>query len=100
MRGAELEVGRLRFSGALRQQPQCLDQSARAVSASVRKERCKVLAGHCNRLKSRNKFRDRRGPKAVGAIGFSAQSDVAFRSAEIGYWLGEEFWERALQLRQ
>ena len=33
---------------------------------------------------------------AIGAIGFSVQSDVAYRSAEIGYWLGEEFWGRGI----
>src|SRR4030095_15512610 len=33
---------------------------------------------------------------AVGGIGFSAQSDVGYRSAEIGYWLGEEFWGRGI----
>ena len=30
--------------------------------------------------------------EAVGGIGFVMQHDVARRSAEIGYWLGEEFW--------
>ena len=30
--------------------------------------------------------------EAVGGIGFMLQQDVAYRSAEIGYWLGEEFW--------
>ena len=34
--------------------------------------------------------------KAVGGIGFSRLDDVNFRSAEIGYWLGEEFWGRGL----
>src|SRR5688500_19290063 len=32
--------------------------------------------------------------EAVGGIGFTVQHDVARRSAEIGYWLGEEFWGR------
>lgn len=34
--------------------------------------------------------------KAVGGIGFSRLDDVASRSAEIGYWLGEEYWGRGL----
>ena len=34
--------------------------------------------------------------EAVGGIGFSIQTDVGFRSAEIGYWLGEEFWGRGI----
>ncbi len=32
------------------------------------------------------------GDVAVGAIGFRLQDDVERCSAEIGYWLGEEFW--------
>ncbi|MCA1627226.1 MAG: GNAT family N-acetyltransferase [Acidobacteria bacterium] len=34
--------------------------------------------------------------EAVGGIGFTVQYDVARRSAEIGYWLGEEFWGRGI----
>ena len=34
--------------------------------------------------------------EAVGGIGFTVQQDVDHRSAEIGYWLGEEFWGRGL----
>src|SRR5215211_1589020 len=34
--------------------------------------------------------------EAVGGIGFSLQPDVARRSAEIGYWLGDEFWGRGI----
>lgn len=33
---------------------------------------------------------------AVGGIGFTLQPDVARRSAEIGYWLGEDFWGRGI----
>jgi ribosomal-protein-alanine N-acetyltransferase len=33
---------------------------------------------------------------AVGGIGFTLQEDVEFRSAEIGYWLGEKFWGRGI----
>jgi ribosomal-protein-alanine N-acetyltransferase len=34
--------------------------------------------------------------EAIGGIGFSIQYDVGHRSAEIGYWLGEEFWGRGI----
>jgi RimJ/RimL family protein N-acetyltransferase len=34
--------------------------------------------------------------RAVGGIGFILQHDIAFRSAEIGYWLGEAFWGRGI----
>lgn len=34
--------------------------------------------------------------EAVGGIGFTVQHDVAHRSAEIGYWLGEEYWGRGI----
>jgi ribosomal-protein-alanine N-acetyltransferase len=34
--------------------------------------------------------------EAVGGIGFLLQPDIAYRSAEIGYWLGEEFWNRGI----
>ena len=33
---------------------------------------------------------------AVGGIGLTIQNDVGYRSAEIGYWLGEEFWGRGI----
>jgi RimJ/RimL family protein N-acetyltransferase len=34
--------------------------------------------------------------KAVGSIGICQQEDVERVSAEIGYWLGEEFWNRGI----
>lgn len=34
--------------------------------------------------------------EAVGGIGYILQQDVAYRSAEIGYWLGEDYWGRGL----
>ena len=34
--------------------------------------------------------------EAVGGIGFSVQHDVERRSAEVGYWLGEEYWGRGI----
>lgn len=34
--------------------------------------------------------------EAVGGIGFTVQPDIGRRSAEIGYWLGEEFWGRGI----
>jgi RimJ/RimL family protein N-acetyltransferase len=33
---------------------------------------------------------------AVGSIGFNIQDDVHSRSAEVGYWLGEEHWGRGI----
>jgi len=33
---------------------------------------------------------------AAGAIGFHLKKDVRRRSAEIGYWLGREFWGRGI----
>src|SRR4030095_95060 len=36
------------------------------------------------------------GGKAVGGIGYSLHRDVERVSAEIGYWLGEEFWGRGI----
>jgi ribosomal-protein-alanine N-acetyltransferase len=43
-----------------------------------------------------NSFAIAVGDEAVGGIGFTVQHDVAHRSAEIGYWLGEEFWGRGI----
>lgn len=34
--------------------------------------------------------------EAVGAVGFTLQSDVERLSAEIGYWLGQRFWNRGI----
>jgi RimJ/RimL family protein N-acetyltransferase len=34
--------------------------------------------------------------EAVGGIGLILRDDVYRRSAEIGYWLGEEFWGRGI----
>ena len=34
--------------------------------------------------------------EAVGGIGFEPGDDVERRSAEIGYWLGEDFWGRGI----
>ena len=34
--------------------------------------------------------------EVIGGIGFTIQNDVGHRSAEIGYWLGEEFWGRGI----
>jgi RimJ/RimL family protein N-acetyltransferase len=36
------------------------------------------------------------GGDAVGGIGFALHRDVERVSAEIGYWLGEEFWGRGI----
>jgi len=36
------------------------------------------------------------GDAAVGSIGFGLHSDVERKTAEIGYWLGEPFWNRGI----
>jgi RimJ/RimL family protein N-acetyltransferase len=36
------------------------------------------------------------GGEAVGSIGLISKDDVYRRSAEIGYWLGEDFWGRGI----
>lgn len=36
------------------------------------------------------------GEEVIGSIGLGLQSDVNYRSAEIGYWLGEPFWGRGI----
>ena len=36
------------------------------------------------------------GGEAVGAVGFVPGRDIERFSAEIGYWLGEEFWGRGI----
>lgn len=33
---------------------------------------------------------------AVGSIGFNIKEDVYSRSAEVGYWLGEEYWDKGI----
>lgn len=34
--------------------------------------------------------------KAVGCIGFESQGDIFRRTAEIGYWLGEDYWGKGV----
>ena len=34
--------------------------------------------------------------EAIGGIGFSLREDVERVSAEVGYWLGERFWNRGI----
>ena len=34
--------------------------------------------------------------EAIGGVGFNLQEDIYCRSAEIGYWLGEPFWNRGI----
>ncbi|MFN2530790.1 MAG: GNAT family N-acetyltransferase [Pyrinomonadaceae bacterium] len=36
------------------------------------------------------------GNEAVGGIGYILQNDVSRRTAEIGYWLGEQYWGRGI----
>jgi len=37
--------------------------------------------------------------KAVGSIGIFPQSDIHEKSAEIGYWLSEEYWGKGIMTR-
>ena len=37
--------------------------------------------------------------EAIGSIGLRPQDDVHFRSAELGYWLGEPFWGQGIGTR-
>jgi RimJ/RimL family protein N-acetyltransferase len=39
------------------------------------------------------------GGEAVGGVGFLLGRDIARISAEMGYWLGEEFWGRGIATR-
>jgi ribosomal-protein-alanine N-acetyltransferase len=39
------------------------------------------------------------GGEAVGGVGFQMGRDIARISAEMGYWLGEEFWGRRFASR-
>jgi len=36
------------------------------------------------------------GGEAVGAVGFELHDDIERCTAEVGYWLGEEFWGRGI----
>lgn len=37
--------------------------------------------------------------KAIGSIGIFPQSDIHEKSAEIGYWLAEEYWGKGIMSR-
>ncbi len=39
------------------------------------------------------------GREAVGGVGFQIGRDIARTSAEMGYWLSEEFWGRGIVTR-
>ena len=34
--------------------------------------------------------------KAVGSVGFELQEDIYSKNAEVGYWLGENYWGRGI----
>lgn len=36
------------------------------------------------------------GGKAVGSIGFGSEGDIERITAEVGYWLGEEYWGQGI----
>ena len=50
----------------------------------------------CSESEPETHFAIEIGGYAVGAIGFKLGSDVYYRSAEIGYWLGEKYWGRGI----
>ena len=37
-----------------------------------------------------------RNDEAIGSIGLDFKDDIYFRTAEIGYWLGEDYWGRGI----
>lgn len=37
--------------------------------------------------------------KAIGGIGITIGNDIYSKSAEIGYWLGEEFWGKGIMTK-
>jgi len=51
---------------------------------------------HVERLRPGANFAIAVDGEAVGTIGLSLGDDVMHRSAELGYWLGREFWGRGI----
>jgi RimJ/RimL family protein N-acetyltransferase len=51
---------------------------------------------HAARADPPTDFAIEAGGEAVGGIGLVLGSDIERRSAEVGYWLGEEVWGRGL----
>ena len=39
------------------------------------------------------------GPTVMGGIGLVLQSDIASKTAELGYWLGVDYWGRGIATR-
>jgi len=39
------------------------------------------------------------GGEAVGGVGFKLGTDIARKTAEMGYWLSEDFWGRGIATR-
>jgi RimJ/RimL family protein N-acetyltransferase len=37
--------------------------------------------------------------KAVGAVGFEMKEDIYSKNAEVGYWLGEEYWGNGISTK-
>lgn len=48
----------------------------------------------CRKMKNETMFAIEIDQQAVGSIGFTIKTDIERISAEIGYWLGEPFWNR------
>ena len=51
---------------------------------------------HAARLAPETQFAIEVDGAAAGGVGLLLQEDIARRSAEIGYWLGEAFWGRGI----
>jgi RimJ/RimL family protein N-acetyltransferase len=75
---------RRRVAGQARQQSPGFADGARSFSASVHNQRREKF--YCIEISG----------SAVGGIGFKPGEDVHRHTAEIGYWLGEEFWGKGI----
>lgn len=51
---------------------------------------------HATALKRPTNFAIEVDNQAVGSVGMILGDDIYYRSAEVGYWLGEEYWGRGL----
>ena len=59
-------------------------------------EHAHAFIDHALRLNPETLFAIDFDGEAIGSIGFAQHSDVERISAEIGYWLGEPFWNKGI----